>query len=404
MTASGAPQVPIQLLGRESECAAIDQVLAGANSGASGTLVVRGEAGIGKSALLEYAVRQAAHRMLVLRADGVEAESDLPFAGLHGLLRPVFRHLDELPETQSAALAGALGMAPSAAPDRLLISAAVIALLAAAAEAQPVLCLIDDAQWVDLPSAEALVFTARRLQAEPVAILFAARDGEPRRFEAAGLAQLRLSGLPRAAAAAVLAGRAQSAAPTVRERLLNEADGNPLALLELPSALSGAQLDGQLPLPAAIPLTPRLEEVFRQQAGQLVREAQAALLIAAADTSGDVAAVLRAADELGLPADALDTAESAGLVRVTDRAITFRHPLVRSALYQSATLSQRQRTHGALAGAFRGEENADRRVWHQAMATLGEDEEVAAALEASARRAQLRVTHPQRPPCCALPS
>jgi DNA-binding CsgD family transcriptional regulator/tetratricopeptide (TPR) repeat protein len=393
MTASGTQQVPIQLLGREPECAVIDQVLAGAINGAGRALVVRGEAGLGKSALLEYAARQAADGVLVLRADGVEAESDLPFAGLHGLLRPMFRHLAELPEIQSAALAGALGLAPSASPDRLLISAAVIALLAAAADTQPVLCLVDDAQWVDRPSAEALVFAARRLQAERVAMVFGAREGEPRRFEAAGVAELRLGGLPRAAAVAVLATRTQGAAPMVRERLLTEADGNPLALLELPGALSATQLDGRQPLPAAMPLTPRLEDVFRQRAARLAPDTQTVLLIAAADTSGDAAALLRAAAELGLAGDALDAAEDAGLIRVTDRGISFRHPLVRSALYQSATLSQRQRVHATLAGALRGDENADRRVWHQAMATLGDDEEVAAALEASARRAQLRAGH-----------
>jgi DNA-binding CsgD family transcriptional regulator len=386
-------QSAVQLLGRESECAVIDHLLADADGGVGGALVVRGEAGIGKSAVLGYAVQRAAPGMLVLRAGGVEAESDLAFAGLHGLLRPVLADLRELPEPQSAALAGALGLAPSIQSDRLLISAAVLGLLAAAAEDRPVLCVVDDAQWVDRPSAGALVFAARRLQAERLAMLFGAREGEVPRFEAAGVPDLALTGLDPPSAAAVLAAGGCGAAPPVRERLLTEADGNPLALLELPRGLSRAQLDGQAAMPEAIPLSPQLEGVFRQRIGRLPETAQTALLIAAADTTGDMPAVLRAMAGLGLPVDALDPAEGAGMVRISGTAITFRHPLVRSALYQGATLSRRQRVHAALAGALTGKENTDRRVWHQAMATLTGDEEVAAALEASARRAQLRAGH-----------
>ena len=332
--------------------------------------------------------------MEILRANGVEDESDLAFAGLHELLRPVLAHLGELPETQSRALAGALGLAPSSHPDRLLISAAVLGLLAAAAETRPLLCVVDDAQWVDRPSAEALVFTARRLQAEHLAILFGAREGETRRFEAARVPELELTGLSRPSAAAVLAaGRVSSLAPAVRDRLLAEADGNPLALLELPEGLSAAQLEGRAPLPEAIPLSPRLEGVFRQRVRRLPGATRTALLIAAADTSGSASAVLRAAAELRLDPDALDPAETAGLIRIADQTITFRHPLVRSALYQGATHSQRQRVHAALASAFTGDDHVDRRVWHQAMATVTGDEEVAAALEASAHRAELRAGH-----------
>jgi len=380
------------LLGRERECAVIDGLLDGARSGVSGALVIRGEPGIGKSALLEYAAGRAAP-MAVLSAAGVQAESDLAFAGLHELLRPVLGHMAELPDNQAQALAGALGMSPSTHADRLLISAAVLGLLAAAAEDQPTLCVVDDAQWLDQPSAGALMFTARRLRADPVAIVFAARDGEPSRFEAAGVPELTLGGLAELPAAEILAARARSAAPSVRDRLLSEAAGNPLALLELPGGLSDQQLHGTAPVPDAIPLTPRLEEVFKLRAGRLSREAQTMLLIAAADNSGDAPAVLRAAAELRLPANALDPAERAGLVRVTGARITFRHPLVRSALYQAATLHERQQAHMALASALHGDENTDRRVWHQAMASLTGDEEVAAAMEASARRAQLRAGH-----------
>ena len=393
MARSGLQWPAAQLRGREPECAVIDGVLEDAAGGVGRALVVRGEAGIGKSALLDYAMQRAAPRMALLRAVGVEAESDLAFAGLHGLLRPILAHLGELPDTQSLSLAGALGLAPSSSPDRLLISAAVLGLLAAAAESKPTLCVVDDAQWVDRPSAEALVFTARRLQAERIAILFGAREGEMRRFEAAGVPELELSGLSQPSAAAILAGRERGPVPAVRERLLAEAGGNPLALLELPGGLSEAQLEGRAPLPDAIPLSPRLEGAFRQQARRLPEAAQTALLIASADTTGDVRAVLLAAAGLGLAADALDPAEAAGLIRVAGQIITFRHPLVRSALYQGATHSQRQRVHAALASVLTGDEHADRRVWHQAMATLTGDEEVAAALEASARRAELRAGH-----------
>src|SRR6516165_6434120 len=293
------------LVGRERECAAIDRLLDDARAGVGGALVVRGEAGIGKSTLLGYA-RQRAALMRVLSAGGVQAESDLAFAGLHELLRPVLGHLGGLPGIQSQALAGALGLAASAQPDRLLISAAVLGLLAAAAEERPALCVVDDAQWLDQPSAEALVFTARRLRAEPMGILFAAREGEEARFEAAGLPELGLAGLADQPAAEVLASRARRAAPGVQDRLLTEAAGNPLALLELAGGLSDEQLQGLVPLPEAIPLTPRLEGVFRQRIGQLPPAAQTALLIAAADNTGDAPTVLRAATGLRLPSDALD--------------------------------------------------------------------------------------------------
>ena len=222
------------LLGREHECAAIDGLLGDACAGIGRALVVRGEPGIGKSALLGYA-RQRAAPLMVLSAGGVQAESDLAFAGLHELLRPVLGYLGELPGPQSGALAGALGVAPSMPADRLLISAAVLGLLAAAADHHPVLCLVDDAQWVDRPSADALVFTARRLRAEPMAIVFGVRDGQASLFEAAGLPELTLTGLSRQSAESVLAASGRDLAPGVRDRLLAEADGNPLALLELPA-------------------------------------------------------------------------------------------------------------------------------------------------------------------------
>lgn len=253
--------------------------------------------------------------MAVLSATGVEAESDLAFAGLHELLRPILDHLGELPDIQSQALAGALVLAPSTHADRLLISAAVLGLLAAAAEDRPTLCVVDDAQWLDRPTADALVFTARRLRAERLVILFGAREGEATRFEAADLAELMLTGLADQPASTLLASRARQAPPRVRDRLLAEAAGNPLALMELASGLSDEQLQGLVPLPEAMPLTPRLEDVFRQRIEQLPSAAQTALLIAAADSASEVPAVLRAAAALQLPAHALDPAQHAALIR-----------------------------------------------------------------------------------------
>ncbi len=380
------------LVGRERECAAIDRLLEVSAHGESSSLVLRGEAGIGKTALLKYAEEHRAGST-VLRTAGVEAESDLAFAGLHGLLRPILDKLGELPETQAAALAGALGLAPSLGPDRLLVSAATLSLLAAAAEEDPILCLVDDVQFLDAASAEALVFSARRLAAEPVALIFAAREGAGRPFAAPGLPELSLEGLGAGPATQLVTASAQAAADHVREWLLSQAAGNPLALLELPSSLSAAQLQGRAALPETTPLTARLRSAFVQRIDRLPSETRTALLIAALDDEGEVATVVGAAREAGLPEDALDAAERADLLRVVDGRIVFRHPLVRSALLEASTHGERRGAHAALAAALEGDEHADRRVWHQALATLVADEEVAEALEASARRSQARAGH-----------
>jgi DNA-binding CsgD family transcriptional regulator len=382
----------VALVGRERECGEIQRRLDEARVGVSSSLVLRGEAGIGKTALLEHAAMHA-RGMTVLRAAGVNAESDLAFAGLFGLVRPIIPKLSELFEPHAAALAGALGIAPSDAPDRFFVSAALLGLLAAAADEQPVLCLIDDAQWLDRPSADALVFAARRLGAERVAIMFTARNDEPQRFEAVGLPDLVIDGVDERSAQAILDRDEHLPVASVRRRLLATAAGNPLALLELPAALSDAQRGGREPLPETIPLTPRLEALFAARIGRLPQETQTALLIAAADNSGDCGAILRAASGLGLAADALDHAEQAALIRTDAGRVRFRHPLVRSALYEKAPLSQRQRVHAALAQSLSGVEHADRRVWHQAMAALTRDEDVAVALESSAHRAQRRAGH-----------
>jgi DNA-binding CsgD family transcriptional regulator len=380
------------LVGREDECAAVDRLLEASARGEASSLVLRGEAGIGKTALLRYGAERAAG-MTVLRTVGVEAESDLAFAGLHGLLRPILDKLSELPETQAPALAGALGLAPSRSPDRLLVSAATLSLLAAAADDDPVLCLIDDVQFLDAASAEALVFSARRLAAEPVALLFAAREGSGRAFEAPGLPELLLEGLGAKPATQLVAVSAPTAADPVREWLLAQAAGNPLALLELPSSLSAPQLEGRAALPETTPLTARLRAAFVQRIDRLPAGTRTALLIAAVDDTGELATVVAAAREAGSPEDALDTAERAGLFGVVDGSIAFRHPLVRSALLEASTHGQRRRAHGALAAALAGAEQVDRRVWHQALATVATDEEVAAALEASARRSEARAGH-----------
>ncbi len=285
MAGAGSPAFS-GLVGRAREQAELDRLLADAREGRSGCLVVRGEAGMGKTALLGYAVERAGGFM-VLRTTGIEAEYDLAFAGIHGLLWPIVDRLRELPEPQRQALAAALGMVAGHGCDRFLVSAGALSLLAAASEAGPVLCLVDDAQWLDVPSAAALAFAARRLVAEGVAILFGAREGENRRFVESGLGELVLGPLDRDSAGTLLDRSSPRAIPRVRQRLLNEARGNPLALLELPAALTEAQLAGRAPLPEALPLTARLRSAFTQQLKQLPPATQAALLLASAENAGE---------------------------------------------------------------------------------------------------------------------
>jgi DNA-binding CsgD family transcriptional regulator len=387
-----AARASLVLVGRDRERATIDELIEGALAGESGSLIVRGDAGIGKSALLDYTAARA-DGLQLLTTSGFEAESDLTFAGLYGLLRPIIGRLSELPELQAQALAGALGLAPSTSAERFLASAAVLGLLAEAAEELPVLCLVEDAHWLDTPSADALVFAARRLRAERVAIIFAVREGEGRTFEGRGLPELLVTGLEDDDARALLSEASDEMASSVRERILVEAAGNPLALLELPAGLSDEQRAGLEALPDSIPLTARVQATFAARVEGLPGATQTMLLIAAVDGTGDVSTVVSAAAELGVTAEALEPAEACGVVRTADGRIVFRHPLVRAAVLSAATLVQRQRTHAALASALHGEEHADRRVWHHALATLTADENVAAALEAAARRSQLRGGH-----------
>jgi hypothetical protein len=369
----------------------IDGLLEAAARGESGSLVLRGEAGIGKSALLGYAGDRA-EGMTTLSVTGVEDESDLAFSGLHGLLWPVIGYLSEVPGPQREALAAALGFGPPEGSERFLISAGVLSLLAAAAEERPVICLIDDAQWLDVPSADALMFAARRLAAEGVLLLFAMREEDHRRLDMPGV-ELVLEPLDREQATALLEQVGREVASPVRERLLGEAAGNPLALLELPSGLSEKQLAGRAGLPDAIPLTARLQSTFRRRVEGLPEDTRAALLLAAADGGGELQVLFQAAGELGLSGDALDPAEQGGLVVIAEERLSFRHPLVRSAVYESATFNDRRRAHAALAAACSAEMQTDRRVWHQAIATLTPDEGIASELEAAAERFRVRGGH-----------
>lgn len=378
------------LYGRDPERSRIGELLDGARASRSGVLVISGEPGAGKSALLEDA-RDQAGDMLVLSSAGVESEAQLPFAALHQTVRPVLGHVERLPQPQAAALNGALGLAAGGSEDRFLVSLAVLSLLAEAAEERPLVCLVDDAQWLDEASAGALVFVARRIEAEGIVMLFGAREGEVRRFEAPGLPELHLGGLDPAAAGELIDRHAGVAlAPELRERLVVETGGNPLALLELSPALSEAQLSGAEAVLAPIPVSARVEHAFLARVQRLPEETQTLMLVAAADDSGELATVLRAAAELGAAANALDGAEQAGLVHVRGARIELRHPLVRSAVYQAAPLSTRQAAHGALASVLDGEAEADRRAWHRAAASVEPDPSVGEELEQAAQRARRR--------------
>jgi DNA-binding CsgD family transcriptional regulator len=380
------------LVGRSAECGALDRLLEGGRDGRSGALVLRGEPGVGKTALLGYAADQAGGAR-VLRATGIETESELAFAGLHQLLGRDVDRFDTLPAPQAAALRGVFGLADTAGTDPFLISLGLLSVLAELAEERPVLCLIDDAQWLDEPSASAFLFVARRIEAEGIAIVFAVREGEERRFDAPGLPSLTVTGLDESAAGALLDQQVGNGlAPAVRERLVAETGGNALALLEVPTTLTSEQLSGREPLAQPLPLGAGLEAAYLSRVRRLPEETQALLLLAAAEDSGELAAILRAAASRDITRDALEPGERDGLVTVVDGRLQFRHPLVRSAIYQGATFAERQRTHVALAEAL-DDANGDRRAWHRAAAAEGPDDEIARELEASAERATSRGGH-----------
>jgi DNA-binding CsgD family transcriptional regulator/tetratricopeptide (TPR) repeat protein len=324
--------------------------------------------------------------MRVLRTAGVETEVDLAFAGLHQLVRPVLDLADRLPAPQAQALLGAFGLIDHGSEDRFLVAAAALSLLSEAAEDGPVLCVVEDAHWLDRPSVEALTFAARRLDAEGVVIVVATRDETW-----AGLPELRVGGLRPADATALLREHVENLAPQVRDHLVEETGGNPLALIELAASLTPEQLADREPLPATLPLTGRVQEAFLGQVRLLPEASQRLMLVAAADDTGEPAVIFRAAESLGVGPDALEAAERAGLVEVdgTGR-LAFRHPLVRAAVYQGATFMGRVAAHRALAAALDDEVHVERRVWHLAAAATGPDETIARDLERAGALAQRR--------------
>jgi DNA-binding CsgD family transcriptional regulator len=381
------------LQGREDERARIAALVDGARAGRGGALVLRGQPGVGKSTLVADAADRAGE-VTVLRTQGIESESPLAFAALQRLLKPVLSWADRLPAPQAQALKAAFGETAGGEADRFLVFLAALSVLAEAAEQRPVLAVVDDAHWLDDASAAALLFVARRLENERVALLFAARDGDVRSFDSGDLPDLSLSGVDQAIAARLLGEQAGVTVPReVSAPLVAGTGGNPLALVELGSALSAAQLSGAEPLPARLPLTDGVERAFRDRHQRLPASAQTVLLVAAADDSGRLTTVRAAAAALGADDDGWAAAERSGLLRVRHAALELRHPLVRSAVYGGATSTERRQVHRALADALDGAVDADRRAWHLAASVAEPDPTVVAELDRAAERAVRRGGH-----------
>ena len=376
------------LLDRAAEREVLDRLVSGVRAGQSRVLVVRGEAGIGKSALLEH-LSTIAEGCRIARAAGVESEMELPYAGLHALCLPMVGRLGDLPSPQREALSTAFGLSAGPPPDRFLVGLAVLSLLAAEAEEQPLVCIVDDAQWLDRVSVQTLAFVARRLLAEQVGLVFGLRESDD---EAGldGLPELVVHGLPAGDARrlldATIPGRLDA---RVRDRILGEAGGNPLALLELSRGRQPITLAGGFGLPGEMSLTSRIEQGFVQQLESFSSVTRRLLLLAAAEPIGDVTLLWRAAARLAIGPDAAGPAEAAGLVEIGSR-VRFRHPLVRSAAYRAAAVLERREVHRALAEATDARLDPDRRAWHRARAADGPDDAVAGELERSADRAQAR--------------
>jgi DNA-binding NarL/FixJ family response regulator len=374
------------LRGRGSECALLDELVAAIRRGESQSLVLRGEAGIGKTALLEYLIASAPDATIV-RAVGVQSDMELPYAALHQLCGPLLDRLVALPAPQRRAMEIVFGVTAGEAPDRFLVGLAVLSLFSEVAEQRPLLCVVDDAQWLDQASALTLAFVARRLLAEPVAIIFAAREpGE----ELQHVSELEVFGVHDSDARALLSSAVRfKLDDRVRDRIIAETRGNPLALLELPRGLTARQLAGGFGLLGAQALTGRIEESFVRRLEALSDDARRLLLVAAAEPVGDPLLLWRAAERLGIRPAAAEEAEADELLVIREW-VRFRHPLVRSAVYRAATGEQRREVHLALAEATDRSVDPDRRAWHLATAAAGPDEPVAAALERSAGRAQAR--------------
>src|SRR5271166_650607 len=377
------------LLDRKTEQQLLDRLLVAVREGLSRVLVLRGEPGIGKSILLEYAV-EAAEGMQVAQVVGVESEMNLGFAGLHQLLIPFMRGLERLPTPQRDALGGAFGIVARAPSDLFLVGLATLTLLADAATEQPLLCVIDDAQWVDQASAGVLGFVARRLFADGIGMLFAVRapNGRPVAFE--GLPEVELRGLPDGDAHELLASVATGRLDErVEQRIVAETGGNPMALVELGRELTEGELSGSAQLPEQLPLSSRLEKLFLSRVSPLPPETKTLLLLASAQQLGDPVLLWRAVEQLGISPEAAAGPEVERLLTLAPR-VAFRHPLVRSAVYQGASPHERRQAHEALAAASDPELDPDRRAWHLAAAALGPDEEVAEELELAAGRARGR--------------
>jgi DNA-binding CsgD family transcriptional regulator len=373
-----------RLWGRQQECALLDELVSSVRRGESRSLVLRGEAGIGKTALLDYLADSAAD-LSIARATGIESEMELAFAGLHQLCAPLLGRLDRLPAPQGDALRIVFGLAAGPAPDRFLVGLAALSLLSEAAEQRPLLCVVDDAQWLDQTSALTLAFVARRLLAEPMGLVFAAREpGEALQH----VPNLEVRGLVNGDARALLNSTVPFALDErVRDRILAETRGNPLALVELPRGLSPTQLAGGFGIPEARDLSKRIENSYARRLTTLPEHARQLLLVAAADPVGDPLLLRGACDRLEIALAAIDATD--GLLAVDER-VTFRHPLARSAVYRSAGVPERRAAHLALAHATDRNADPDRRAWHLAAAAAGPDEEVAHELELSAGRAKAR--------------
>ena len=375
-----------ELRGRRREIDALDELIEAVRTGESRALVVRGEPGVGKTALLEYLVEQASD-CRVERAVGVQSEMELAFAALHQLCAPMLDRLERLPAPQRDALRTAFGVSPGPAPDLFFVGLAVLSLLSDVADERPLICLVDDEHWLDRASAQVLAFVARRLEAESVGLVFAARAPSE---DLAGLPELVVEGLAegdaRALLESVLTGPLDA---RVRDQIVTETRGNPLALLELLKGLTPAELAGGFGLAGGVSLSSTIEESFQRRLEALPADTRRLLQLAAADPVGDPALVWQAAERLGIHAEAATPAAEAGLLEFGAR-VRFRHPLVRSAAYRSASLQERQDVHRALAEAIDPQLDPDRRAWHRAESAPGPDEDVAGELERSAGRAQAR--------------
>ncbi|MGZ4331398.1 MAG: helix-turn-helix transcriptional regulator [Solirubrobacteraceae bacterium] len=384
-TRAPRPGRQTSLRGRASECALLDGLIRDIRRGESRSLVLRGEAGIGKTALLEY-LNASASDLTVVRAVGVESDMELAYAGLHQLCAPLLDRLERLPTPQRDALAVVFGLSAGPAPDRFLVGLGVLSLFSDVGEDRPLLCVVDDAQWLDQASALTLAFIARRLLAEPVGIVFASREPGD---ELKHIPELEVLGLRNGDARALLGSAVRFLLDErVRDRIIAEMRGNPLALIELPRGLTAMQLAGGFGLLGAQGLSRRIEESFVRRLPSLPENARRLLLVAAAEPVGDPLVLWRAAERLGIAVSAVDV-ETDGLLTIGER-VTFRHPLVRSAVYRSATMQERRAVHLALAEATDRSVDPDRRAWHLAAASAGPNEPVAAELERSASRAQAR--------------